>query len=158
MGLSYTSVDKMLGTLPAVGSMTTVMSADLFTFAADAEGLVNAKLSRLYTVPVVGGPPVLGTLATDIALYRLLALRLFTQEQLNASPWVDRYKEAMDILDDIAAGEITLVTTAGGVVEGVTTGEPWSNTLDYTPTFAEDAFESSVVDPDKLDAIANRRT
>ena len=156
--LSYTSVEKMLETLPSVGSVTSITSSTLYSFAWDAETIVNAKLSKLYVVPVVGAPPVLAPISTDIALYRLLTRRIFTQEQLNKSDWPDRYKESMDLLDKIASGEVSLVSSGGAVISGgVITGEPWSNTLNYSPTFQEDSFESSVVDPDKLDSIVNGR-
>lgn len=149
---NYTNVLELLRTLPMVGSVTTIMSSDMCGFIGDAETFVDAKISTGYTVPVAGSPPILRLLSTDIALYRLLTRRVFTQEQINKSDWPDRYKEALETLDQIAEGEIPLLTSSGAQIDGVTTGSgvPTSNTMNLIPTMNERPVESQQVDPEKL--------
>lgn len=151
---NYTNPLLLRQTLPMIGSVTTVQSADLSLIITAAESVINAKLSRVYAVPVNPAPPVLETIATDLSLYRLLALRLYTQEQMNNSVWPDRFKEANEVLDKIATGEIPLITASGTTIPaGAGTAAIFSSTLRYQPTFTEDCPENSSVDPEKLTDI-----
>lgn len=153
----YTTVDKLLVTLPMVGSITSISSADLAAFIDDADAIINAKLAKQFTVPV-SGAPLLNSLAADIALARLLTRRVFTQEQANKSTWPDEYKAALETLDKIASGEITLVSSAGTVISAASAeGGVWSNTMGYVPTFNEDDPATNFIDSDKLLDIADGR-
>lgn len=155
----YTSVALMRATVPAIGSATSTTSADLHRFIITAEAIVNGKIAKAYTVPVVPAPPLLETLATDIALYRVLGLRFFTQGAKNRSEWVDRFKEAMSMLDDIAAGKIPLTTVSGTIIESDKgSAAMHSSTLGYNQTFTEDVEENSFVDSDKIQDIRADRS
>ena len=157
--LYYTTVDRMLDAFPRIGEVSAITSAQLCTYAADAEALVNAHVSQAYTVPVSGTPPLLATLATDLAVYRTLALRIFTSERMNESVWPDRYKESSALLEKIAEGKIPLVNTSGSIIaeSGGNKGEIWSSTSGYLPTFAEIDWRDQLVDPDKVnDELADR--
>jgi phage gp36-like protein len=156
MTLVYTSVQKILTTLPALGSVTTITSATLAAFAQDAETLVNAKIAGAYTVPVVGAP-LLALLSTDIAIYRLMTRRLFSGQEQNKSEWPDRYKEALELLEQIGDGTLPLVTDSGATVVNDESALPWSNTKSFVPTFMEDGVENSRIDPNKLDYIDGLR-
>jgi phage gp36-like protein len=152
--LNYTTVPRIISALPLLNDATQVTSADLATFAEDAEAIVDAKIAVRYSVPVAGPPAILTTIAGDLAIYRVLALRLFTSEAMNDSPWPGRYKEAMVLLDQIAAGDMALVSS-GEVLIGAETvvGEIWSSTSGYVPTFSELPSHEQQVDTDKLDAL-----
>ena len=153
----YTTVNKLLTTLPMVGSVTSISSADLAAFIDDADATINAKLAKQYTVPV-SGAPLLDSLAADIALARLLTRRVFTQEQANKSTWPDEYKKALDTLDDIASGKLALVTGSGTIIAATSNeGEVWSNTMDYVPTMNEDDPGTNYIDGDKLTGILDDR-
>lgn len=153
----YTTVDKLRVTLPMVGSITSISSADLAAFIDDADAIINSKLSKQYTVPV-SGAPLLNSLAADIALARLLTRRIFTQEQANKSTWPEEYKEALKTLDKIAAGEMTLVNSAGAIIAAASAeGGVWSNNMNYVPTFNEDDPATNFIDSDKQLDIANDR-
>ena len=157
---SYTSVNRIYQQLPAIGSMTTLSSAQVLTFVEDAENEINARLAPLYTVPVTGSgvPPILETLATNMAQYRILSRRVMTQEKLKESGWVDRFKEDSELLQKIADGGISLVDSSGTIIAGRTDQrEVWSNTKDYLPTFTELGDLDQVQDPDKIDDLADER-
>lgn len=151
--VSYTSIPLMQTRFPEIGSLTTLSSAALLTFAGDAEAMINAKLARYYTIPFTVLVPQLQTIATDMAVYLLMSRRLFTKEQINDSPWVDRYKEVLKELDDMAVGKTVLVDSSGQVLAGRTDiAEAYSSTMTYTPTFGEGPIENQTQDQDKLDA------
>jgi phage gp36-like protein len=154
MALAYTTVDRMLTAFPRIGEVAAVTSAHLHQYAGDAENLINAWAAVRYTLPVSGNVPLLATLATDLAVYRTLALRIFTGEQMNTSPWPDKYKESLNLLERIADGTIPLVNSSGTVLpEGgeAVVGDVWSSKQAYLPTFHEGPWGSQVIDPYKVE-------
>ena len=156
--VSYTTVSLMFVTLPDLGSVTTLTSLQLATFAGQGEALINAKISPMYSLPLTAEVPILQAVATDIAIYNVLTRRLFTSKQLETSPWPDRYKESMGILDKIADGTIPLVDSSGTVLSGRTDqAEVYSTTKNYVPTFWEGPTEDHIQDADKIDDEADRR-
>lgn len=153
--LSYTSVDRMLKKFPMISSVTTITSADLLMFAEDAEAEVNLHLAKLYAVPVPNSPPILVSLATDIALFKVLSQRVFMQEAANKSSIPNRYEKALEVLGKIGDGEYQLVGSSGEIVAASNAGIAWSNTEGYRPTMNEGPVESLVVDLNKLADIAS---
>lgn len=155
--VNWTTVSKMLVSLPFVNSRTNVDSADLAVFAGRAEAAMTAKWAGLYTFPLPASPFV-ETLATDYACYLLLSRRVFTSERQNDSPWVDRFKESVEDIDKVASGEITLVDSAGGII---TRSDPemqaWSNNENFLPTMTEDDDRNQIVDPNKIDELRSER-
>lgn len=151
--VSYTSVDRMLLTLPEIGSMYTVSSAQLLLHAADAEALINAALAKRYSLPISGDVPLLTAIATDLAIYRALTGRITIKAE---HPWFVRYKAALDMLEKIVSGDVPLVTTSGTLV-GVSQMVPWSTTMTYNPTHWEGGWTMHAIDSDKLEAEADKR-
>src|SRR6266850_1531279 len=136
--VSYTSVTQMYLVLPDLGSSANVTSAQLANFAGGAEAQINATIVQKYTLPITGDIGILTTLATEIAIYKVLSQRLFSAERLATSPWPDRYRDSLATLDRIAAGELLLVTTSGQIVAGrLDTAEIYYTTKDCVPTFWE---------------------
>jgi phage gp36-like protein len=145
-----------------MGSLTTISSEVVSAlFIVQVEAMINAKISKLYSVPVAGSPPLLEMIARDLSMYRILSRRVYPQERASNSDWPDRFKESMELLDQIANGEMTLLTSSGVAVSQLsTTGAvPWSNTSNYTPTFLDDGDDiGAVIDPDKQDDASGLRT
>lgn len=158
MAINYTSVDAMFAILPTLKTgVSNLTSGDMARFIEDAENEIDARLAKFYTVPVAGCP-MLETIATDIAIYRVLSRRIFTATSLKESPWPDRYKEAVDLLGEIAEGKATLVDSSGSIIAAITTeAEVWSDKQDYLPTFHEGHDTEHIVDPDKLQDIRDDR-
>jgi len=156
--VSYSTVSEVLTTLPMIGSVSNITSAHLATYLGKAQAEINTKLSRLYSIPFTVEVPILQTLATDMAVYFVLAQRIFTQEKQNKSEWPEKYKRAIEILDDIADGKIMLIDSTGAVIEGRgDIAEVFSNTMDYVPTMAEIDITDESVDKDKIDDEIDRR-
>jgi len=154
----YATVQEVIYTLPQIGQVSTLTSAAILTAIYRAESVIDAKLSRRYTVPVIPTPPILTTLSCDLTIYRLMTRRLFSGEQQNRSDWPEKYKESMELLEELADGNLQLVDS-GGIVVQPTVGADiaWSSTQGYTPTFNEDGDLASIVDPDKLDYLDGTR-
>jgi len=156
--VSYTNVPLMLQTLPEIGSISHLSSADLATHASAAESLVNAKIAKRYSLPFTDDVPLLQSIATDLAIYRVLTGGIIIKDE---HPWFQRYKNAMEILDDVAAGEVPLVTSSGDVISGrsdeVSGMQAWSNTMDYHPTHWEGPWTLHDADQDKIDDEADER-
>jgi phage gp36-like protein len=153
----YTTVANILESLPSVGSITNITSAVVANFIGRSDALINAKISKQYTLPIVGDVSILQSLSIDITLYNLLAKRIFAGEQLSKSPWPDRYKEALDTLDEISTGILPLITSSNEVIASCTAGLPWSSTMDTLPTMTEDDMTLNLVDTVKIDLIRGER-
>ena len=62
-----------------------------------------------------------------------------------------RFKNAMSTLDQIAKGDLSLVSVAGAVLaERSDIGEVWSDKKNYIPTFWEGSQEDQIQDSDKI--------
>ena len=160
MALRYTSVARIYDLEPMIGSLTEITSAILVTaFAEPAEAEMNARLAWLYDVPVSSGVPVLEGMADDLAVYRVLSRRIFTQDQLKDSGWVDRFKEARDMLKAISEGDALLTDATGAVIaqrSDIATAR--SNVDGYSPTFHEaGSWRDQIKDPDKVDDELDER-
>lgn len=159
MALNYTSVSRIFTQEPALEDISNFTSAQAFTFAEDAEAEVNLAISRNYTVPVTGGPAILQAIATDIAIYRILSRRVFTQERLQNSTWPNAFKEAREILKAIATGNQPLINSAGTIVTARTDlAKATSNNDTYFQTFNELGQLDWIQDEDKIDDLEDERS
>lgn len=154
----YATVDNMVTILSQIASRTSITSEQMAYFATAADREINARIAKFYTVPV-SSCPLLETIATEIALQKMLQQRVFTMERRNDSDWPEKaFAHAWDTLKEIASGEITIVDSSGAVIAQSTNQvETWSNTMNYNPTFTEDNPLNSYIDDDKIDDIRDAR-
>ncbi|HVA77889.1 MAG TPA: DUF1320 domain-containing protein [Candidatus Binataceae bacterium] len=83
---------------------TTVNTAALNQALGDASAEIDSYLEARFALPLADPPQVLNRLASDIAMYRLQALRpLHDLEDARR-----RYDDAVAMLTKVAAGELTL--------------------------------------------------
>jgi phage gp36-like protein len=158
--VNYTTVGNVLLTRTELGSITALSSAMIYQSIGKVEALINARLTKLYAVPIAPSPPLLETLATDLTVYKLLAeLSLFKTERLKDSPWFELQKQAWAVLDQVAEGKVTLTTSAGTVIAARSDQVlVYSTTMNYDPTFHDGgAFEEFVDDAQKATDEADRR-
>lgn len=157
---TYTNETRIYNAVPMIGSVDDLTSAQLVSgFINPTEGEINARLSRRYTVPITGSTPVLEGIADDLTLYRVLSRRIFTQDQLKDSVWPNRFKEALDLLKEIASGQIEIVNSAGAVIAQRTdVAQAATNNIGYLPTFHEGgSWLDQIKDPDKVDDLLDER-
>jgi len=154
---STTSIYLLLPQLPSTITVTNIIDRHI----ARADGLINSKISKRYSVPIVATPPLLASLSEDITVYYTYR-SFYTQDNLNRSDYFEELKnEANRILDEIRDGKIDLVDSSGAVIEEnsaeATTGILDSTTKDYQPFFDVDDSLSWTWDTDRLDDVKDNR-
>ena len=146
--MAYTTDTKIKVLLTGVATVNA-------QFITMAENIINGKIASKYSVPFTVVPPLIETLATDIAAYFCMRT-LFTDDSQNKSEWTATFKESMKILDEIADGRLPVIDSTG--TEVARNIEPmYSNTKDYTPVFDVDSIENQIVDSDRSEDIANSK-
>lgn len=149
---SYTTVNDIYQTLPQVGSVSNVTSKNIAYQIGRVENSMNARLSKVYSIPFSSVPLQLTTIATDLTIYEL-SKRFTILTSMKNIESLTRYKEADDLLTKIVDGKIPLLDSSFQVISkselsGV---DAWSNNQNYTPTFNEQDQEYQELDADKDD-------
>lgn len=140
---SYCTVDAVLMRYPPVGSINAISSAQI-TYAIGAEqARIDAKLGGRYTIPFVPTPPVIEMICGDLAALRIIGTRVLLRQQTKQTgEWTDPFKHSLELLDQLANGEINLVSGSGTVIiqAARVVGVLWSSTMNNTPTFIGQDF------------------
>src|SRR3990167_9429018 len=115
---SYTTVQRVYDTFPPISSLTGLSSAMVLDWIGGVEAEINAKISKRYALPLSGDCPILTAIATREAIYRIAverALVQFPPAQQGKAPRQVQHEQDQKLLDQLAAGEITLyaVDSAG---------------------------------------------
>jgi phage gp36-like protein len=105
-------------------TITTVNTTVLQQALSDASAEIDGYLGGRFTLPLTDPPAVLNRLASDVAIYRLQALRPL-HDLADARK---RYDDAIAMLTKVASGELTLgialdghetaIAQAAEIVEG----------------------------------------
>lgn len=156
--VSYTTVDRIYETLPMIGSVTKITSAQIALQAGNEQARINVCLVERYTLPLNVDVPQLSQIATDMTIYNIVAKRMFTAKRLEDSPWPEVYKESLDRLNDIKNGKSVLVNSADQIIAPRTDEIIMeSNTMNYEQTFSELGPLDQIIDPDKVDDLESAR-
>lgn len=157
--ITITTTGMLLTAQPLLASASAINSAQLAHHLGQAEALVWAKTSARYTVPITPTPPLLESICVDLACYGVLVKQAIIANTLEDSPWPDRYKEAMELLQEVADGDIPLLTSSGTVITpGSTTYQYGFSATDHLPTFVELPDQYLRPDPEKEDELIEERT
>ena len=158
-----TTITLLLPGLPqttsAAGHSTTI--AVIEQHIARADNVINGKIALRYNVSSFSTlvPPLLKTISEDITSYYSYR-SFFSSDNQNFNEWTDKYKQAMELLEDLREGDMDLVDSSGDIITEVTTSavdKIESTTQDYQPFFDEDEVTDWNVDSDKLDNIRDDR-
>ena len=158
--MAYCGTGDVVGTdgiLLNVGT-DAIGTSTVSSYITKADSIINAKLQAL-GAPFDDGtdtPPVIKTISVDISGYYVMR-SLYRDESQNKSEWTkELYDNAIDLLDQIAEGDVKLVDVDGNEIEFTGNADDTeSNTMDYTPTFDEANTINQTVSPSKLDDIAD---
>jgi phage gp36-like protein len=158
---SYTNVQRVIDSYPAIGSASTINSATIFEGIQAVSDEIDQALAKRYTLPLSAPVPALQTIATRMTLFDLLTIRGMAQwsgDQKDANPFYGRLKDARRMLEDIRDGESVLVSSSGMVIaERTDIAGAWSNTMGTLQTMHEGEFTDMVQDSDKIDSLLNAR-
>lgn len=162
MPITITSTGMLLTAQPLLASASAITSAQLALHLAQAEALVWAAASARYNIatlqaPVV--PPLLESICIDLACYGVLVKQAIIANTLEDSPWPDRYKESMELLTQVAEGDLKLLSGSNTVIAaGASTYTYGFSSNDYLPTFTELPSEYNRLDPEKEADLIDERT
>ena len=148
----YTSFQELKVLYPKIDTISLSTANVHGIYVSKAEGLIHSKLAKMYSVPFTSTniPPIIKSISQDISMYYLLR-RIYTQNKKDENPWVDEWKMAIDMLDELASGEMILVDNSGAVISARTDQtQIWSNVTDYKPAMDHRGPEWQRVDPDRL--------
>lgn len=165
--MAYSTATSILLVLPGFpqtsssdGYSLTVSLLDRHITRSDS--LINGKIAERYDVSnfTSSVPPLLRLLSEDITSYYSMRSE-FSGDNQNKNEWIDKYELALDELNEIRDGKISLVDTAGSLISereaDSTTGRVDSSTEDYSPAFDVDDFLDQKFDADRLSDIADGR-
>jgi len=141
-----------------IGVSNTVLSDDTVVLhITRAENIINHALSKRYTVPFTAVPPLVTTLAIDVASYFIMR-SLYTKDSQNKNDWVDDLlKTAKEELEDLANGKRSLLDSNGAAIAQLEVNNISANRQSYTPVFDMDAVENQNVDNNLMADIAVER-
>ena len=147
--MSYATVDGVNALVPGVSSISTPTSATRFTWIALVEGEINAKLSDKYVVPFTDVPPIIQSITQDMTMYQIQR-GIHTADSPTVSDWTQTFLDARAMLQDIMDGKISLVTSAGTIIESITTRKGVETFgEDYKPVFDMRDPLAWRIDPDR---------
>lgn len=121
-----------------------------------AEAVVNSKLTNRFALPFTTVPPLVRSMAEDIACFYALRAAIAQDGQVD-NKQIERFSPAFDTLDQVAAGKMGLALTDGSAVSANSTSRIRSSTLDYAPTFNLDDPKDWAIDEDRLSDIGDAR-
>lgn len=164
----YATSTSILVILPGMPQTSTVSGytstvAIIDSHISRADSYINAKISNRYDVSgfdTVGSvPPLLKMLSEDIASYYTYRSQ-FSADNQNVNEWTEKFKDAIEVLNQIRDGDMDLVNTTGSLITELTDTENdmvTSSTEDYQSYFDEDSPLDWKVDDDKLESINDAR-
>lgn len=137
-----TNLNMLATNVPIALLAKAIIKADAEIRAAFSSDLL-AALDALETTPAI-----IKSLSEDIAAYYVMR-GLYSGKMPSTNEWIDRYKEAKDILKNIAEGtrQIEGITVDVGAIQ--------STTKDYKRTFDERDETNWKTDPNKLEDLAD---
>lgn len=165
--MSYSTLSSILLLFPNLPQTTTtsgysVTAAVITPHITRADNVINGKISGRYDVKnfATSVPPLLQTISEDIASY--FSFRsFFSNDNQNFSEWTDKFKDAIDLLNEIRDGEIDLVDSSGNVISELeatsSNGMVDSNTMDTQSFFDIDEPTEWKFDDDALSSVEDKR-
>lgn len=158
---SYTNVTRVLNYYPAIGSASSISSATILEYVEAVTDEIDASLAKRYTLPLSQFVPLLGSVATRMAIADLLTIRAmaqWTEQSMQGNPFFSRLKEARAIVEMIRDGETQLLDSSGNVVvERTDIVGAWSNTMNTLQTMHEGEFTDMPVDQNKIETLLDER-
>lgn len=157
-GLQYCTVAQIQEAhAPLASSLTDITSAQIALAAWRGEADIHAKLAAQFTLPFTYAIPTITQIAIDLGIYYSLRHK-YTGDTQEENPWIDRYKDANELLDLIAKGDGKLISSSGDMVPKRSGfNESWSNTMNYIQTKTELDPSEERIDPDKIDDLRAER-
>ena len=146
----YATVDDQNRLVSNLRSLSVPSSADRAFQIDMVEGEIDSKLVTLYDLPFASSPPLVQRIALDLSMY-MVVRAIHTGDSPVVTEWAEKWKEAREILDQVAVGKIALVSSAQVRFSPRTdVREVESPTRTYKPVFDMRDVISQEIDADRL--------
>jgi phage gp36-like protein len=150
--MSYSTVNAFLTVYPKLNG---IGPDQIGAFLARGAATIDGYLAGAIAVPVTPAPPLLVSIEQDLAYVGILKRN--TVEASKDSTLKDLYDEAIQKLEDIRDGKITLLSPTGVPLSPSAGSSIWSSTDGMVPTFGVSDIEDARVDSDRLEDEASAR-
>jgi phage gp36-like protein len=159
--MSYCSITAIYSNLPQIPNTATANGYPrakevIESHIRRADGIIDGKCARRYSLPFNPVPPMIRSIAEDIVSWYTLR-SFYSKDGQNKSEYLADFKdEAIVMLNLIMTGDIDLVDTSGSAVPVLTTELTdmiSSNTQDSQPFFDIDDPTDWKFSDDVTDAI-----
>jgi phage gp36-like protein len=163
--MSYCSITAIYSNLPNIPNTATAngyfRSKNIIdTHIRRADGVIDGKCARRYSLPFNPVPPMVRSIAEDIVSWYTMR-SLYSADGQNKNEHLAEFKdEAITMLNMIMNGDIDLVDTSGSAVPTNSTeveDRISSNTQDYQPLFDIDDPTNWDFADDLKDAVDDAR-
>jgi hypothetical protein len=166
--MSYSTNTSILILLPGLPQTTTSAGytstlALIEDHIARADNVINGKIAKRYDVSgfdTTGSvPPMLITISEDISSFYTYR-SLYSSDNQNYNEWMDKFDEAMELLNEIRDGDIDIVNSTGSIIEertSATQDKIISSTENYQTFFDIDEPTDWKFDDDRKDEVADER-
>lgn len=150
--MSYATANGFLTVYPKLNGLgPDLIGAFLNRAAATIDGYIAGAIA----VPVTPAPPLLTAIEEDLAYVGIM--RRNSQEASKDTALGELERAAIEKLEEIRDGKITLLSSTGAPIAAGPGGQIWSSTEGYVPTFGAGDVEDAAVDTDRLTAEAAAR-
>ncbi len=162
---NYTDESRILSLmqqLPKTSGAAYSETSDMITLAIEkAEAEIDSCLAAKYSLPFTTVPPLVRSLADDLAQYHLY-LALYSSDNMARNEYVETFRawnrNPYKVLENIQNETAFLTLTDGSLVGTKSKARSVRTThADYSPTFNVDESTSWAQDSDLLDEIADER-
>lgn len=167
--MSYSTNTTILILLPGLPQTTsstpqyTATTAVIDQHIVRADNIINGKIVKRYEVKnfSTAVPPLLKNLSEDITCYYTFR-SLWSQDNQNKNDWVDKFQDAIAVLDEIRDGKIDLVDSSGNLITEKSEDESTaalvdSNTKSQNPFFNIDSELDWSFDSDAVESVRDER-
>jgi phage gp36-like protein len=159
--MAYCTAANIISQIPLLPQTTTAAgytatAAIIASHISRADALIDGKCAARYTVPFTTTPALVQSISEDITSYYTFR-SLFSRDNQNINSWVDRYKEAIKMLDEIRDGNLDLVGAVELTPEKEIEERITSTTENYYPFFDVDSDLSWAFNADELDDVGDNR-
>lgn len=149
----YTSWNDLKVLFPQLSTTSLTAAQAHGIFVAKAEGIINGRLAKKYSVPFSPAPQQIKSMAQDLSFY-YIGRRFFTQHaKKDDNDWLVSYRDdTMEELKAIMEGNAVIVDNSGSVI-GVRTDQEqiWSDVTDFNPTMDNRDEVNQRIDPDRIE-------
>jgi phage gp36-like protein len=149
----YTSWEELKSLFPRLDTTSLDAAQVHGTFIAKAEGMINGRLAKKYTVPFSPAPQQVKSMAQDLSFYYIMR-RFYTQHaKKDENSWLENYREGViEELKAINDGSAVIIDNSGSIIDVRTDQQQlWSDVEDYNPTMDNRNEIAQRIDPERIE-------